>query len=370
MKIGILLTNIEVSGKYGFYNAQEIGLAKALDRFCERVIIYKATGKNKQEKHIPVNGCLHTSLQLIPTRRIGKHGLWKCGRMDSSLDALIYFSDIQFSVPFVYRWCKKNNVRLYPYIGVLESHNDHKVKKVLAGILPARDIRIYRKCYCFAKTPDIEKQLQSKGINRLSHIPVGLDEDLLHKDYHKEEKKKLHPKYGCSSTDRILLFVGRLTAEKQPLQMIQILKDLSLIDSRYHLIMVGKGELSGDIRKMIHESGLEQAVTLIEEIPNRNIWEIYHIADVFVNLNRQEIYGMAILEAMYYECKVVAVSAPGPKSIIQDGITGYLADTREDLIEKILCEDTVSRKAHRQIEAHFLWKSGAEKIMNILTGEY
>ena len=80
MKIGILLTNIGNFSKYGFYNAQEIGLAKALDHLGEQVIIYKAAAKETEAETIPLPGCSHTLLHLIPVSKIGKHGLWSCRR--------------------------------------------------------------------------------------------------------------------------------------------------------------------------------------------------------------------------------------------------------------------------------------------------
>ena len=37
MKVGILITSISNFGQKGFYNAQEIGLAKAMAKSCEAV---------------------------------------------------------------------------------------------------------------------------------------------------------------------------------------------------------------------------------------------------------------------------------------------------------------------------------------------
>ena len=41
MKIGLLITSIGSFGKKGYYNAQEIGLAKALDSLVDEVRVYK-----------------------------------------------------------------------------------------------------------------------------------------------------------------------------------------------------------------------------------------------------------------------------------------------------------------------------------------
>ena len=49
MRVGILITSVGDFGKRGFYNSQEIGLAKALDRLCEEVLIYKAVNEFEKQ---------------------------------------------------------------------------------------------------------------------------------------------------------------------------------------------------------------------------------------------------------------------------------------------------------------------------------
>ena len=55
----------------------------------------------------------------------------------------------------------------------------------------------------------------------------------------------------------------------------------------------------------------------------------------YVNLNRHEIYGMAILEAMYYECPVIAFHAPGPDFLLDNGRCGYLCGSDEEMLSAL-----------------------------------
>jgi len=86
------------------------------------------------------------------------------------------------------------------------------------------------------------------------------------------------------------------------------------------------------------------------------------MAWAFVNLNRQEIFGMAILEAMYYGCKVVAWHAPGPDHMIENGISGWLVENAEQAVEKIMDTADLSVAANRRIKTAFLWESTAHKM--------
>ena len=149
--------------------------------------------------------------------------MWDCNVMDPSLDALIYFSDTQLAVPNIYKWCCKNKIRMYPYIGVIESHSTNAVKKLVINAMFKRNIVIYKKCTCFVKTPTVAEKLNDLGVKNTVLTPVGLDVSLLHTDYENTSVQELKKKYGYQSGDRILLFIGRLIDEKQPIRIIDIL---------------------------------------------------------------------------------------------------------------------------------------------------
>ena len=87
-----------------------------------------------------------------------------------------------------------------------------------------------------------------------------------------------------------------------------------------------------------------------------------------MNLNTHEIFGMAILEAMYYENVVVALRAPGPELIIENERTGYLCEDEESLIQRVQTVDknAIGKFAHKSIEERFIWKKSAEKMEEII----
>ena len=78
---------------------------------------------------------------------------------------------------------------------------------------------------------------------------------------------------------------------------------------------------------------------------------------------------MAILEAMYYGCKVVAWKAPGPDFIIENGISGWIVENEEQLLCRVLEENEESRSdfmivnARKRIIRDFTWDSTVQKIL-------
>lgn len=366
MKIGILITSISNFGQKGFYNAQEIGLAKAVAKLCGRVEVYKLIPIDQDKKTEKI--CENAELHFIPAKNSGINGVINVDDLEKSLDALIHFSDTQFSVPKVYGWCVKNVIQYVPYIGVVESHSTSKLKQVITNLLFRKNLAVYRKCACCVKTPTVQQQLRGMGVKNTTVTPVGLDLDLLHADYETASVSELKKKYGYRESDKVLLFIGRLIDEKQPVRMIDILAEIRKKDTDYKLLMVGTGELKVAVETRINELELQDAVQVVERIPNSDIWELYRLADAFVNLNQQEIFGMAILEAMYYGCKVVAWNAPGPNLIIENGKSGWLVKSDAEVIEKIIDETDVSVEAHDRVLRDFTWDSSAEKIYRIVGG--
>ncbi len=366
MRIGLLVTSIGNFGQKKFYNAQEIGLAKQLDKIFEEVVIYKLISHTQKATRESVEGCNNTSLVLIPSKNFGINGLLNVKILDSSLDALVYFSDTQTSVPRVAKWAKKNGVSLIPYVGVLESHSTSKIKKLLINYFAKRNYSVYRKLHCLAKTPTVKERLQQLGVRSVTIAPVGLDLSLLNGEANQSSIEELKAEFGYQPQEKVVLFIGRFTAEKQPEQMIDIFQRVFEEDSSYRLLMVGRGELRASVEEKIRSMGLEERVSLLDQIPNSEIWKLYRIADCFINLNEQEIFGMAILEAMYYGCKVIASHAPGPDYILEDGVSGYLASSHEEIKTLIMQSKDVADDARKRILQSFTWGTTAERIKELL----
>ena len=232
-----------------------------------------------------------------------------------------------------------------------------------------RNLAVYKKCFCCAKTPIVKDRLNGIGVKDVEVTPVGLDIDLLNKNYSELLQNSAKRKYGYDENDRVILFIGRLIQEKQPIKMLELFAKIRKINKEFKLLMVGTGALESEIEDKITELGISDAVQKIGSLPNQHIWETYRLADVFVNLNQQEIFGMAILEAMYYECRVVAWNAPGPNFIIQNGISGDLVETDEDVVHKILHSDINGHRAHERVSDNFVWDNMANTVLRRLYNE-
>ena len=367
MKLGILVLSIGSFGKSKYYNLQELGLGKSLDKYFDEVIIYKLVDKNNKYDSQKVDNTKNTIFKTIPSNKIGTNGIIDVNVLDSNLDALICFSDTQLFFPKVCKWCLKNNVKLYPYIGTIKSNSNSILKRIIIDFFARRNMKYYKKYNCFVKTNDLKKQLESIEAKKINVIPVGLNIDLLKKDYKNYDKNVIKNEYNISLNDKVLIFVGRLTLDKKPLKMIDIFNNIVKKDNNYKLIIVGQGELKEELLNKINELKLNNNIIYINKIPNDEIWKLYYISNYFINLNTNEIFGMAILEAMYYDVTIIAWNAPGPNTIIKDQITGYLVNNDEQIIDTILNNKKIN--AHDYILSDFTWEKSSKKIEEIIKGE-
>ncbi|MEO2075929.1 MAG: glycosyltransferase family 4 protein [Bacillus sp. (in: firmicutes)] len=364
MKIAILVTMTNNFGKRGFYNSQEIGLARAFGQFGHTVKIYKSVRSINEKGNEEL--AKNVSIDYIPSRYIGANGFIPMDKIDNTIDALVQFADTQLSVPLVYKWCLKRNIKYIPYIGVTESESTNSLIRKIINLRFKDNLRIFRKSVCFAKNLEVQKKLKELKITRVELAPVGLDINQLNQNYNQVKSDDLKIKWGYDTSDRIILFIGRLEEDKRPIDLIRIFHSISQRDRNVKLLIIGKGALKDEAVAYVENNNLSKNVKFIEKVENNIIWELYRISSTLVNMSRKEIFGMALLEAMYYECGVVAHTAPGPDVIILDGKTGFIARTDIE-IEKYLSTDIpleIRINARNRAINEFSWKNAAALMIN------
>ena len=160
---------------------------------------------------------------------------------------------------------------------------------------------------------------------------------------------------------KLLLFVGRLEAYKRPFAALELLERLG---GQYGLVVIGDGSLSERFQETAAEKGLLDRFFYFRRVPNVEMYRYYAACDYFVNFNTHEIFGMSILEAMYQGCVVAARRAPGPEQIIEDGVSGFLcsSDQEMDLVFSDPRTERMGEAAEKRIQDCFTWDRTAEQI--------
>ena len=364
MKIGILVSMTNNFGQKGFYNSQEIGMAKMLSKNGHKTIVYKLLKKNIERPMNEKKGLLE--IRYFEVDNLGINGFVNTKILDMDLDKLLYFADTQLSVPKVYKWCCKYNITFIPYVGVTDSHSTNRIIKNLMNILFVRNIHVFRRCTCLAKNNDVKNRLIAKGIKNIKVAPVGIDFDLLNSDYERFNQKNAKEKLGFKSTDRIVLLVGRLDADRNSLDSVEVFKALRKKDYNFKLLIIGKGRLKTELLTLLKQENFDEDFKYIEQIPNNEMWKVYRASEILITFSRTEIFGMSILEAMYYGTIVHAVCAPGPNDILINNENGFLYKNAIDMTIKITDNlnnvERIKNNAHKGVITQFSWNNTAKII--------
>ena len=345
-----------------FYNSQEMGLAKALVKKHpeHHVDIVMLSGSVSVRQDSETEGI---GVHVLPAKGFGHHGIIDLEILKELKVELVHLlADNMFYAPQVIDYCLKKDIKCHLYIGTLFTDSSNSLKQVASKVMMGRNLAAYKKVPVYAKTPYVQKQLNANGI-KAKLAPVGLDKEGLVAST--GDVFELREHYGLPFGKKILLYVGRLEEYKRPIEAVELLKNLD--DTDFHLLMVGDGELSASLDERIRELGLQGRVRRIPRIPNSEMKDIYRACDFFVNFNRVEIYGMAILEAMVNGCPVLAMRAPGPEYLIEDGRTGFLCGSDKEMRQKIALltrdEDLrrqMTEKAREHVENNLTWEKCVE----------
>lgn len=365
MKVAIIVPIVGNFGRKGFYHSQEIGLGKEIANYGHEVKVYKCV-PNKALDKIEIEKHDGISILYIPTKSIGPHGLLNVALIDKDTDVAFIFSDTQLIIPKLYRYCKKNKICFIPYVGIAHSFQKEMKSRAMDMIFRFTTLKVYKQVTVIAKTTDAQNELKSLGVSNCVVAPVGMDYSLLKQDYESYDRTELRKKWGFSKDDVIVSFVARLQSEKHPLEMIDIFSKVQRKNKK--LLMVGKGHLEDKLKEKIIELGIENQVRLISEVKYDEMWQIHYIADYFINLRPEEIFGMAIMEAVYYKSCVVAIKAPGPNTILEGMDGHYLCDSFSE-IPLILSQNQINDKylsqGKNRLQRTFTWKSVYDTIVKV-----
>ena len=115
-----------------------------------------------------------------------------------------------------------------------------------------------------------------------------------------------------------LLTVGRLSATKRLPLLIETVALLRSQGCKVHLTVVGGGALESELRRLLSEQDLRDAVTLTGRREAEDMPEMYRQHDVFVSASMQEGMSNAMLEAMASGLPIVTTRCEGVDELISN----------------------------------------------------
>lgn len=177
----------------------------------------------------------------------------------------------------------------------------------------------------------------------------------------------------------VLLFVGRIQPLKGLTVAIEALAHLS--DRHPDAVLVAVGGPSGPAgeaelaaaHQLIAHHGLEGRVRFVPPQPHHLLSTYYRAADVCVVPSRSESFGLVALEAAACGTPVVAAAVGGLLTLVEDGVTGLLVDTRDpadfaEAVADLLGDDERSLamgEAASELARRYTWSTTAGRLRRL-----
>lgn len=144
------------------------------------------------------------------------------------------------------------------------------------------------------------------------------------------------PDNGCSNGHVTVCALGRLSPARNPAAFLRLAGSLASRYPSLRLVWIGGGEMEDRLRLQVAESGLQDRMEITGHVPDRiQVLKRLEQADVFIHYSSWEGSPVAVLEAMFFEKPVVASRISGNDDLVEEGVTGYLASSEEELAERV-----------------------------------
>lgn len=356
------------------YNCQELGLAKALTRKGLKVTIIMAG--EKHEKIIQKIGKKDIQIFLLPFTSLNQALSWFDNIEDllkQLQPTLIQIHEFGMLMSWrVTKWAKKHHIPCFLIQGSYQP-----TQKPIFKQLEELFNQTFGK-YILKNVDGIgcKTQMASNYIHQYcnrntypTYIGLDIEKFASHKIIEKNWKQDLN-----LQDKKVLLYVGVLEQRRNPLFLLNL---LSILPNDYILLMVGDGPLLSNIKDEIKAKELDDRCILLGKQSQEYLPSIYNSSDLFLLASDYEIYGMVILEAMYFGLPVISTLTAGSETLIEPYENGVILNNKNDndwqqIITAIMNDKTIlfkmKEKSAAKIKNELIWDKACERFIQLYSG--
>jgi glycosyltransferase involved in cell wall biosynthesis len=126
------------------------------------------------------------------------------------------------------------------------------------------------------------------------------------------------------ATSHTLLCVGRLSAQKAQLALVEAAARLDAEGRDFELVLAGDGELRAEVEARIAKAGLEARVRLTGWVDAARVRELLHESRALVLASHAEGLPVVLMEAFALGRPVVSTMVGGIAELVEPGKSGWL----------------------------------------------
>ena len=186
-----------------------------------------------------------------------------------------------------------------------------------------------------APTGKVRQLLLGYGVTRpVVVIPSGIDLRRFRRPRDPMAETVLRASLDIPADRTVLLFVGRLAAEKNVEELLAARKALG--DKPVTLLLVGDGPHRPALEARAAELGLDAPdVIFAGQVPPDQVADWYRLGTVFVSASTSETQGLTYAEALAAGLPVLCRADPCLDGVIRQGENGWQYRTEEEFLRRV-----------------------------------
>ena len=154
-----------------------------------------------------------------------------------------------------------------------------------------------------------------------------LQDAIINFDNFKSSQMIDYKKYGIINK-KVILAVGRLTAQKNFSYLISEFSNFLRKNDNYVLVILGEGEEKNNLMKIVEKNKLSKHVYFLGKV--NNVYDFMKSSDVFVLSSLWEELGFVIAEAALNNLFIISSDCPnGPKEFLSYGKNGIIYESNK-----------------------------------------
>lgn len=210
-----------------------------------------------------------------------------------------------------------------------------------------------------------DKILKNNFCNK--EVIYSLTNSAFCKKYAQQHQKQIWGSY--------FLVLSRYSPQKGLDRLIKAARLLKNCNILFKIIIVGKGELENDLRKMVTTYNLRDEVYMVPAVPNP--FPYFKDCISYVSPSYTEAFGISVQEALCMHVPVIACDTPGTREVLKNGLFGEIVEPSEyalaDAMKKCILEpdyvNILRKKADNGADYWDKWFSISKKRLEILLSE-
>lgn len=358
---------------FNSYNLQELGLAVAISQKCGSCDVVYYHKKKNYEQIIEKND---QKITIYWRRgiRLFRSGIYpQILKKDflEKYDAIIVSEYSQIMSYLVSKRHKNTFVYNGPYYNLFKIPFVEPIYDTLFCKKLNKNVKMF-----FCKTDMAAKYIANKGLTNSVTVGVGLDTSKF-----EEEKLILEDTSNLLKKmdgHRNLLYVGSIIPRKN---VELIIKAFGLLRKKsgyedVQLVIVGKGDKKYfDKCQAAITDEVKKDIIWCKYIKNAQLKYVYKSAYAFLLPSVLEIFGMVLLESMYYGLPVISSNSAGADTLIRSQKNGLIIENFDEnswaLAMKTLLDDeslasNIGQNAYTSIADNYMWDSIAAKMLKYM----